>query len=328
MSFPSGAENLTYTSLRDALRRHEQVHSEPKRSNLGRGGRACVTCAAAKRKCSGAKPCSACQKRSIDCSYAQVTKARRTEQDADKAGSATSSRDYSDTASDDEELQTLNRAFIGSGESVGSTSPRVNGTQQQIITRTEDYLDQGTGFQNSNSTLGSFVPTAQYRFGEAQVSPHQSRFRAPSQYSTIRLPTSFMRHGDNGGSPRSPAAWVTSESVPLNLNNTLTQTLGNVTGADPRIWPPSSSLSINWLPEDWLPDFQMDVDLPASDHGAQTQMINVTAMQDSFQSSYTFPQPLFQPTGGVDTSSPESQGSQGTGRFYVDGEGARLPHVC
>ncbi|KFY93972.1 hypothetical protein V498_04140, partial [Pseudogymnoascus sp. VKM F-4517 (FW-2822)] len=61
----------------DALKRHEKVHAEPKRSLLGKGGRACLACAASRRKCSGDSPCSACERRSIECGFPAAGKRRR-----------------------------------------------------------------------------------------------------------------------------------------------------------------------------------------------------------------------------------------------------------
>lgn len=48
-------------------------------------------------------------------------------------------------------------------------------------------------------------------------------------------------------------------------------------------------------------------------------------VNSQLHSSYTFPHPILDHN--METSSPESQGPQSSGRYYVDGEGARLPHV-
>ncbi|OBT76846.1 hypothetical protein VF21_04732 [Pseudogymnoascus sp. 05NY08] len=61
----------------DALKRHEKVHAEPKRSLLGKGERACLACAASRRKCTGETPCSACERRSLECEYPAAGKSRR-----------------------------------------------------------------------------------------------------------------------------------------------------------------------------------------------------------------------------------------------------------
>ncbi|OBT92326.2 hypothetical protein VE01_09427 [Pseudogymnoascus verrucosus] len=61
----------------DALKRHEKVHAEPKRSLLGKGERACLACAASRRKCTGDTPCSACERRSLECEYPAAGKNRR-----------------------------------------------------------------------------------------------------------------------------------------------------------------------------------------------------------------------------------------------------------
>jgi hypothetical protein len=61
--------SLSNVRFSDALRRHEQTHKEPRRSALAKGGRACITCATARRKCSGETKCSGCQKRSLECKY-------------------------------------------------------------------------------------------------------------------------------------------------------------------------------------------------------------------------------------------------------------------
>ncbi|OBT64547.1 hypothetical protein VE03_05284, partial [Pseudogymnoascus sp. 23342-1-I1] len=63
--------------ITDALKRHEKVHAEPKRSLLGKGERACLACAASRRKCSGDTPCSACERRSLACEFPPAGKRRR-----------------------------------------------------------------------------------------------------------------------------------------------------------------------------------------------------------------------------------------------------------
>lgn len=64
-------------SCSDALKRHEKVHSEPKRSLLKEGARACLTCATSRRKCSGDTTCSACERRSLKCEYPVAGKSRQ-----------------------------------------------------------------------------------------------------------------------------------------------------------------------------------------------------------------------------------------------------------
>ncbi|KFY01972.1 hypothetical protein V497_02222 [Pseudogymnoascus sp. VKM F-4516 (FW-969)] len=60
----------------DALKRHEKVHSDLSGTLLEKGARACLACAASRRKCSGETPCWACERRSLKCKYPAVGSAR------------------------------------------------------------------------------------------------------------------------------------------------------------------------------------------------------------------------------------------------------------
>jgi len=312
---------------------------------LGRGGRACLACAHAKRKCSGGEPCSGCQRRSIECSYAHTSKAKRIGKGVSdqKGGSIISSQYHSDTVSDDESTQYADQTNTGRGKSARSdsdeaTSPTMNQPPERTFSEVQQYTRANRQLGSTND-LESFVPGARYGFEHGQVSTGSqiSSIHASHRYSTVRSPTEFMpnaiRGVQNGRTLSSVSSWPTPENGSLN-NNALATTLESVSGTDPRVWPQSNLTSINWLPDDWMPDFQIDIEdgameaqshFPASSQANQTPLINMTNAPSQFQSNYNFPPPAFDSP--LENPSPESHLSQKTGRFYVDGEGARLPHV-
>jgi hypothetical protein len=339
------SETLTHASS-DALKRHEQVHNEPKRSSLGRGERACLACATAKRKCSGGDSCLACQKRSIDCSYTHASKLQRSERgdSVSNGGSVTAS--HSDTISDDESSHYAERANTSIEESSSSTShghasPIMNANQQHPLTGTVQYSRRPQELLDNTNRLGSFMPNVRYNFGEQQSSSDspQSVYHADQNYPKPGEPATFkannLRGAENGRTLGSAETWPRPQDISLQVNNnTLPRTLGSVSGSDPRIWPQSNLSSINWLPDDWMPEFQIDIgdeaiviptDFPNSDQSTQSQVLNMANGPDTFQNNYSFPQPAF--ANRLGPSSPASQGTQKVGRFYVDGQGARLPHV-
>lgn len=64
--------NDTNVDSRDALSRHELTHQITAPSLLSKGARACIACATAKVRCSGATPCQRCDQRNLQCAYPET----------------------------------------------------------------------------------------------------------------------------------------------------------------------------------------------------------------------------------------------------------------
>jgi hypothetical protein len=135
-----------------------------------------------------------------------------------------------------------------------------------------------------------------------------------------------------------------SQSI-MNNSNSSIQHLNSTRGTQDtdefsRNWYQDGFTSINWLPENWTPDFPMEDrdDLESVNNVAYhvpTQSIaipqaqgtlNTPAMRDQSRRQ-RIPSLPSQPADGQNMSSPGSQSTHSGGQYYVDGEGARLPRV-
>ena len=91
--------------------------------------------------------------------------------------------------------------------------------------------------------------------------------------------------------------------------------------------------SINWLPENWTPDFAMEVRGDHQEYPALGTMMDNTVTHMPATRSQSHRQrlasiPASQPAEAQSNSSPGSQSTpSAAGQYYVDGEGARLPRV-
>lgn len=280
---------------------------------MGRGGRACLPCASAKRKCSGGEPCVGCHKRSQLCSYAQVPTSQKTNRSDEMSnrGSISSSHEHSDSFSDADTHYGNGITTPGASPNPESSSPVASDSSQRNFTGIEHAHSNESFEENS---LGRFPSEIGYGFDAS--SPQQTGFRSNNRYSTVRSPPAFsMSTGVSSNAFNPSATWSTSQVVDGS---------SSMTNHDSRLWPESNIPSINWLPEDWLPDFQHDIQddaLPVEDSITAPPQANSQSISRTF-TAYDFATPVFD-----NTSSPDSQGSQLTGRFYVDGQGGRLPHV-
>jgi hypothetical protein len=335
--------------FRDALRRHEQVHNEPKRSVLGKGYRACLACAAARRKCSGGVPCLGCQKRTVDCKYPESGRSRRaTSNQLNFAGedAASPADDHASPSGSEHSPSKAQESPMSWSNT--SASPRMNQNQDQIHTAATDSLP-GTGesntflFQDHSSTeyALSFVRNSvqlQTAISPGLSGAHNSQpLTSPTNRrdpQNVEIPTSseqilpFMERSTNVG--------------PLDLN----------TGADiehtqhengvPDPWFQNNFSSINWLPDNWTPDFRLDGNLGPFDQqalffGQTPQASNITYPLGNAGQNQTSPRQFSrardslrrpsQTVDGQDASSPSTQSTHSGGHFYVDGDGARLPRV-
>jgi hypothetical protein len=90
--------------------------------------------------------------------------------------------------------------------------------------------------------------------------------------------------------------------------------------------------SINWLPDDWIPDFQFEPgqssslgEYPALSQSTQGALLGFTSIRNGNFS---------QPSGSLsdfnsehEVASPGTTDTSSAGYYYVDGDGARLPRV-
>jgi Fungal Zn(2)-Cys(6) binuclear cluster domain len=337
--------------FRDALRRHEQVHNEPKRSVLGKGYRACLACAAARRKCSGGIPCLGCQKRTVDCRYPESGRSRRaTSTQLTVAGEDAASpinehgtpsgSEHSYSKAEESPMSWSNR----------STSPRMNQDQDQdqIHNRTADSLP-GTNDPDTFLFESQASPEYALSFARNSVQMQSSISPGRSGVANSQLPTSPTSRGmpqSSGIPPNSEPIQPLSEQqttvASLEMNSGTVMEHNQHENGVPEPWYQNNFTSINWLPDNWTPDFQIDGSLGPFDQqslffGQTSQAGNITFPLGNSNQHQQSPRPfpraretLRRHSQAVDTqdvSSPSTQSTHSGGHYYVDGDGARLPRV-
>jgi hypothetical protein len=125
-------------------------------------------------------------------------------------------------------------------------------------------------------------------------------------------------------------------SLDVNTSTDIEHTRHENAASEP--WYQTNFSSINWLPDNWTPDFQMDGNLGPFDQSiffGQTPQTSNVAYSISHQNQTSPPQfsqtrdSLRRRSQAIDqeVSSPSSQSTRSGGHFYVDGDGARLPRV-
>lgn len=330
----------------DALRRHEQVHKEPKRSTLGRGIRACLACAKARRKCSGDNPCSACDKRSIDCSYPHPNNAGRKSsgRGIDRDSMAPSDEQSTELPRGDALL--ANQAMTSPQESPGSWSNMSH--SPSAVDKSHDELELSAPRQHydSNGSIltGHDIEAARFqnvgRDGpQAVMQPpiplgsHSNMLGHSREISAVTPLPPFL--GDSmmgfqqgvGSDARQIWSSGGSASQPMSVD-TSTQLSRT---AEPNFWSQNGVSSINWLPDNWIPDFDFSAGEPPpqNDYSGPPQTSQDRSMSvpniGSAASHLNGSTPPFNSDQGI--ASPGNSESQGVGYYYVDGDGARLPRV-
>lgn len=130
----------------------------------------------------------------------------------------------------------------------------------------------------------------------------------------------------------------------LNAPGSQSQQIGRDDQSQPTTWFQNNFNSINWLPDDWTPDFDnvqnesfthqqmlmfgsnLRSDLPGIENGESSTTAQLMTRPSIRQTDQT-PIPLPRQMESQELSSPGSHSTRSGGRFYVDGDGARLPHV-
>ena len=366
-SVPSDSRNLQLPRLRslfdvrsysqqltscdsDALRRHEQVHKEPKRSTLGRGIRACLACAKARRKCSGENPCFACDKRSIECNYPQSSNSR------DKLRSENLNGD-SMVSSDDQSTAPPNGQDLEVGQVI--TSPRESSTSWSNMSRSPAAADARHEQLNSEPSQHHYGPDGDVMDGidmetpnfhvpsgvtqtaiqrQMSLGPHNNNLDGPREVPVATPLPPFLRDTvidfRRGASSETRQPWSSSGSAPQAMNVGPGTALSNINDrtTEPNFWSQNSLSSINWLPDDWIPDFQFGPgesaplsNYPGPNQASQGRSMSIPDTVGSTISHLNGSTPSFNSDQGI--SSPKTVDSNGVGYYYVDGDGARLPRV-
>jgi hypothetical protein len=342
---PQNTEGLT-SCRSDALRRHEQVHKEPKRSTLGKGVRACLACAKARRKCSGENPCSACEKRSTECSYPRPSDVRGKTggKGVDRASMASSDERPSELPH--EEVLKANRVMAsprGSFESWSNTSHSPGPldrnhdeitmsasesryeTNRNVITaapiRKETF--QNLGHDNPQGAVRS--PICPGSHTAILGRPRSIAAAAPLQSFLGDSMMDFQQETGSEVSQTWPSAGSAPQTISVDTNTELSR------ASEPNFWSHNSLSSINWLPDNWIPEFNFSSGGPPSHNSysspAQASqdrsegVSNITSTPSHFNEDTPLPNSHH----GL-TSSENSEG-QGVGYYYVDGDGARLPRI-
>ena len=336
---------LTYPRS-DALTRHEQVHKEPKRSTLGRGVRACLACAKARRKCSGDSPCSACEKRSIECSYPPSNDARSRAggKNVDRTPMVFSGEQSTELPHG--QSSEANRAIASSERtseswSNVSRSPAARGRDElSLLASSPKYNPNGSAMSVATinvapfATIGQHVPSSTVH-PQIPLDSHNNLLGpSPERPAVTPLQPSYLRNSimdfqqvlrPEAGQTWSSSGSAQAEPMSVDTNTTLSRV------SEPNFWSQNGHLSaINWLPENWIPDFDFDSGEPPSQNHypapLQTSQDRSRSVPDigSTGSQLDGNTPTISSEHGI--TSPESD-TQGVGYYYVDGDGARLPRV-
>jgi hypothetical protein len=328
----------------DALRRHEQVHKEPKRSTLGRGVRACLACAKARRKCSGDVPCSACENRSTACSYPHSSDSRS------KSAGKSVGRDSmvsSDGQSAVRPQQSLEPSRVIASPERSSESWSNMSHSPVALDRSHDELNLSASepHYDSDRNIMAAAPIETPAFPPAghdgpprtvhpQISlgSHTNILRQSSDMAAVTPLQPFLRDAmmdfqqEIGSETRQtwPPGGAASQPMSVDTNTDLPRT------SEPDFWSQNALSSINWLPDNWIPDFNFNSGEPPPHNSfsgpPQTSENRSMSVADisSAASGFNGNTPTFNSDQGV--TSPESA-AQGVGYYYVDGDGARLPRV-
>ena len=327
---------MILTSHSDALRRHEQVHAEPKRSSLGRGSRACLACASGRRKCSGGQPCSGCHSRSIECKYPE----------SGRHGGETLPIRHAESPSipgEDQGMMNSDDSAIPWANTSGSPTAE-RGQSSQF---TPHQLTGNFGEQEPALSYGTPAPfPTLYSQHDIEMQPNISP--GPSGPGSHSLPPMSLSPSNISVRRAAYETDIIPDSSQDIMETTDPALHAMSSGRDlqdaeafSRNWYQNGFTSINWLPENWTPDFSMEDrdDVGAANH--QQYPALGTAIENSVtHSALNMPAtrgqshrqrvPSIAASQLVDAQSNSSPGSQSThsaGQYYVDGEGARLPRV-
>lgn len=208
---------------------------------------------------------------------------------------------------------------------------------------------RGADFREQDATLSYGTPAALSSLYSQQdvqiqspISPGQLGLASHDRLA-MNIPSSNLHHGESGFGVDSIVASSQHHEDSSNSGLSALHSSRNIQEIEDfsSNWYQHTFTSINWLPENWTPDFAMGDrdDIGATNHesypGLRSRVDNTTAHNSFNNSTHQDPgrRPgipsvaLSQRTDGQNSSSPGSQSTQSAGQYYVDGEGARLPRV-
>ncbi|TVY27781.1 Zinc finger protein [Lachnellula hyalina] len=311
----------------DALRRHEQVHQDPKRSVLEKGARACIQCALARRKCTGGTTCSGCGKRGLECSYPDANRSRR--------GTPRTPGQYEHSSSP---------VRVGQDTASYEDSPMTYSTSASP-------KDQSQGRFQSSAHDGGRGFTAAYDLSSANPPPlrdfnprtaEATQAQRPSMSQDVRLEVHNFK--EPSSLPRDFARPVGLQPNSAQLQTNAFIETQSERGISDR-WYESNNSSLNWLPYDWTPDFQVglgntfgspdEMQSPGPGRNNQNTSLDFGRVVDpasiqhetSLGSLHLNNHALTKSGDSQEVSSPGSLCTQDAGHYYVNGGGARLPRV-
>ncbi|KAM0154533.1 hypothetical protein ACHAPG_006484 [Botrytis cinerea] len=184
-------------------------------------------------------------------------------------------------------------------------------------------------------------PTGNHMSEDARVNSTTSRNHQSTSSSMLPL-HSIM---DLDEAANSLLVGTSQPSHQLHIQDTgLSEGLPESAGS----WTQYNVSSINWLPYDWAPDYQLDddtvrmiddgadlngsspINVPGESMRRPTYSTNTTIFTPSPQTQAQLhmdnsPNPTISSEGA--STSPHSLTTQSTGRYYVDGHGSRLPRI-
>ncbi|KAK6601670.1 hypothetical protein H4I96_07011 [Botrytis cinerea] len=184
-------------------------------------------------------------------------------------------------------------------------------------------------------------PTGNHMSEDARVNSTTSRNHQSTSSSMLPL-HSIM---DLDEAANSLLVGTSQPSHQLHIQDTgLSEGLPESAGS----WTQYNVSSINWLPYDWAPDYQLDddtvrmiddgadlngsspINVPEESMRRPTYSTNTTIFTPSPQTQAQLhmdnsPNPTISSEGA--STSPHSLTTQSTGRYYVDGHGSRLPRI-
>lgn len=284
------------------MKRHEQTHQEPKRVVLGVRARACLSCATARRKCSGEIPCAACERRVLVCKYPE---ARSSE----------------------------NRSSCLHHEPNQAPSENVSPSPNASLMSWSTSASPPAGHLERNQTYIE-------RQGEIQQQVLDAVNEQPNQF-TPSLPMSSR--GEHSHQNLAPRNFTENQRSVYGGTDTRFSAMGNDMlprngGGLTMPWLDSNFSSINWIPDDWVPDFQFENTYPSetildregntdtelSRRRYSTNSMAPNAIHESRINRLSLSRPALE---NHDISSPDSQITSSPGHYYVDGDGSRLPRV-
>ncbi|KAF7897441.1 hypothetical protein EAF00_005669 [Botryotinia globosa] len=181
--------------------------------------------------------------------------------------------------------------------------------------------------------FSQFSPSSHATVNQMSEDARVNSTTSPNNQSTS--PSMLPLHSimDLDGASNSLLIGTSQASHQLHIQDTgLSEGLPESAGS----WAQYNVSSINWLPYDWAPDYQLDddsvrmIDDRADLNGSSPITVPGQSIRGPTYSTNTTiftPSPQTQAQLHTNNSPNPTISSEGTGRYYVDGHGSRLPRI-